>query len=396
MNVFVYAGSLAHTQAGAAHATLDFANALAANTDHAVYVYATEYDPGTLHPRVEIIRYRRPDRLPVIWRMRHLTDVRQQLNELRRYRLPAVDLCYTQGLVWGMAFRRLRPEVPIISHTGAVISERERIEELGGANSPWTVRADAKLLTRMERRSYREPRWAHVVSTRSVARQRAAFYDVDEAIFNIAPYGLSVDKFNREALHEDMRTALGIPADAVVLITVSRLIKWKNTDMLLRAFSRCAPDRAYLIVAGDGAERQRLESLARHVGVASRVRFAGHVANPAPYYAAADLFALPSQIESFGIVYGEAMLMGLPCIGLRNSPPTVLSSAEDVLVHGTTGFCVDDEEDLVRRLTELFSDQDLRRRMGEAGRQRATSLYSCQAYVDSMMALARVRFGCDC
>jgi glycosyltransferase involved in cell wall biosynthesis len=391
MNIFIYAGSLAHTQAGAAHATLDFANALAATTEHQVFLYTTGHEPGAVHPAVHVVRYSRPRRQPVIWRMRHLTEVPQNAAHLRSESLPPMDVCYTQGLTWGLAFRRVFPAVPVISHTGAVISERERIEELGGSRCPWYVRVDAKLLTRLEKRSYAEPRWAHVVSTQTVARQRAAFYGVPERTFTVCPYGLSLTKFDGSTGDNGVRQALGIASDAPVLITVSRLTKWKNTDMLLRAFARCGVPDAYLIVAGDGVERQRLETLAGTLGISSRVRFTGHV-DPAPYYAAADVFALPSQIESFGIVYGEAMLMKLPCIGLRSSPPDVLSAAEDVIDDGETGFCVSSEEELAARITLLLTDTQLRHRMGEAGLERARRRYSCETYVAAMLALMRDRF----
>jgi len=395
MNIFIYGGSFAYTQAGSAHATLDFANALAASTPHRVYLYATEYDPRTIHPAVQMIPYRRPQRGALTRRFRHLVEVRQHLNELKRHDIPKVDLCYTQGLVWALAFRRFRPSVPIVSHTGAVISERERIEEQGGANCPWYVRLDAKLLTRLERGAYRQSNWAHIVSTRIVARQRAQFYGISENVFNVAPYGIDLNKFNRERSYPDLRPALGIAPDAVVVVTVSRLVRWKNTDVLIRAFARSADANAYLLVVGDGSERPRLERLARDVGVQDRVRFVGHVADPAPYYAASDVFALPSQIESFGIVYAEAMLLGLPCIGSKNAPPDVLSAAEDVIEEGRTGFCVRSEDELADRLKLLMTDEELRRAMGEAGGERARALYSCEAYTNAVLALARTKLGCE-
>ncbi len=398
MNILIYAGSLAHTQAGAAHATLDFTNALAASTPHRVYLYATEVDRETIHPAVEVISYERPQRGSITRRFRHLVEVGQHVRELRRRRLPDVDLCYTQGLVWALAFRRFRPQVPIVSHTGAVISERERIEEQGGAHCPWHVRLDAKVLTRKERNAYREPNWAHVVSTRIVARQRAEFYGVSEDTFHVVPYGLDLDKFNRERSYADVRPELGIPPDAVVVVTVSRLIRWKNTDRLLRAFARAAEANpcAWMLVVGDGSERPRLEALARELGIAERTRFPGHAADPAPYYAASDVFALPSQIESFGIVYAEAMLLGLPCIGSRNAPPDVLSSAEDVIVEGQTGFCVATEAELADRLARLIGNSALRETMGAAGYARAKSHYSCEAYTSSMLTLARSTLGLEC
>ena len=71
-------------------------------------------------------------------------------------------------------------------------------------------------------------------------------------------------------------------------------------------------------------------------------------------------FVLPSLIESFGLVYAEAMLMGLPCIGMKNNPPVVLSSSEDVIMNGRSGYVISDVDELVQRLDTLIEDEQLR------------------------------------
>jgi glycosyltransferase involved in cell wall biosynthesis len=81
------------------------------------------------------------------------------------------------------------------------------------------------------------------------------------------------------------------------------------------------------------------------------------------------------------------MHFGLPCIGLRNDPPNVLSSAEEVIPEGVAGYCVSSLEELSERLERLADDDALRTRMGEAGYRLATTEYSVQSYVDFLHAL---------
>ncbi len=88
--------------------------------------------------------------------------------------------------------------------------------------------------------------------------------------------------------------------------------------MLLRAFAALAPrvPDARLFIAGSGELRQDLERQAEAAGIASRVRFLGLVDNRElpSYYAAADLFVLPSRLESWGTVMLEALACGTPVV----------------------------------------------------------------------------------
>jgi glycosyltransferase involved in cell wall biosynthesis len=393
MRIAILAGSVTRTQAGAAHALVELANGLARLPRLSVYVYAYECDRDWLLPAVNVVTYRAPQRRKVVWRFRHLTAVADAAAEMRRHPLPPIDLCYSPTIVLPMAFRHVYPDVPIVSHTGAVLTRRERRED-AGKNFTWYVAADALLGERIERRTYREPNWAHVVSTGLVARQREAYFGLPERFFHVCPLGLNAQRFTRSAGYANMRAQYGIPESAVVAITVSRLVRWKNTEAVVHALARCRRNDAYLFVVGDGEEREPLARLARDLGIADRVRFVGH-ADPAPFYASSDVFVLPSLIESFGLVYGEAMLMGLPCIGMRNNPPSVLSTAEDVIEDGTTGFCVSDLDELVQRLDLLTTDADRRREMGQKSFELARARYVSEHYVNFVLALAQRQFGIE-
>ena len=109
-----------------------------------------------------------------------------------------------------------------------------------------------------------------------------------------------------------IRQQLGI--DGPMLLTVKRLHPVAGHEDLLRAFAGVIQrvPRARLYVAGDGELRQSLERLAGELGLASHVRFLGLVDNSdlPRYYAAADLFVLPSRLESWGTVMLEALACG--------------------------------------------------------------------------------------
>jgi phosphatidyl-myo-inositol dimannoside synthase len=129
--------------------------------------------------------------------------------------------------------------------------------------------------------------------------------------------------------------------DEATILTVARLDGrdgYKGHDRVIRVLPQLAAGGrpvSYL-VAGTGPDRPRLEAIAAALGVSSQVRFLGKVADadlPA-LYSAADVFALPSTGEGFGIVYLEAMACGTPAIGLT------VGGAPDALCHGELGTCV--------------------------------------------------------
>lgn len=99
-----------------------------------------------------------------------------------------------------------------------------------------------------------------------------------------------------------------------VLLTVGTLKKVKRHDLLLEAFARIDEPGLVLCILGEGDERARLEALVRDLGMQGRVSMPGYVADPAAWYAHADLFVLASDHEGFGNVLVEAMEHGIPVV----------------------------------------------------------------------------------
>jgi glycosyltransferase involved in cell wall biosynthesis len=97
-------------------------------------------------------------------------------------------------------------------------------------------------------------------------------------------------------------------------------------------------------------------------------------------YASADVFALPTRFEPFGIAYVEAMHFGLPCIGPQ------AWAVPEIIEDGVTGFTVpvDDVSALTDRLMRLLSDPILSRAMGNAARDRAQDLFTWPAVIEKM------------
>jgi glycosyltransferase involved in cell wall biosynthesis len=110
----------------------------------------------------------------------------------------------------------------------------------------------------------------------------------------------------------------GIPADALVIGSVGALRPEKNYARLLRAVASLAGE-PFLVLVGDGSERGALETLARSLGIAERVHFAGRVDAPEALLARFDIFALSSDTEQMPISLIEAMAAGRPVVATMSA-----------------------------------------------------------------------------
>lgn len=163
--------------------------------------------------------------------------------------------------------------------------------------------------------------------------------------------------------------------------TVAALRGEKNLGRLLRAFA-AVDVPACLVVVGDGPERAALEREAAGLGIADRVRFAGHVAAPAAEYAGFDLFALSSDTEQMPLSVLEAMAAGLPVAS------TDVGDVRAMLTDANAPFIVaKDDAALAGAIGTLLRDPAAARRLGAANRAKAERDYDEAAMFRSYAAL---------
>jgi len=133
----------------------------------------------------------------------------------------------------------------------------------------------------------------------------------------VVPNGLDLDALAFDGDDRArVRGALGIPEDADVVGAVGRLHPGKRFDALIRLMAPELGPHRHLLIVGGGEERDRLAGTARDLGVERWVHLAGE--QPvAPHLAAMDVFASPSQYETFGLATLEALANGLPAVHRR-------------------------------------------------------------------------------
>ena len=199
---------------------------------------------------------------------------------------------------------------------------------------------------------------------------------------HLVPGGVSLPR--RPPLRQEARRRLGLPPEAFLVATAARLVVPKGVADLIEGLARVPPPTASLglIVAGDGPERAALEALAKEK-LRGRVWFLGHLDEMEDFYAAADVFALASYGESFGLVFAEAAGYGLPSIG------TDVGGVPEVVLQGRTGILVPPRDpDRIAAAVRFFKDDPLARElMGEAARERALAQFDEGLMADRYLRL---------
>jgi len=144
---------------------------------------------------------------------------------------------------------------------------------------------------------------------------------------------------------------------------------------------RQVPSR--LILVGDGPDRGKVEQYCREHRICGSITFIGSLPLIEEVLVGADVFLLPSESESFGLSALEAMSCEVPVVA------TLAGGLPEVVVDGETGYLcpVGDVEGMAAAVLRLFSDEDLRRRMGEAGRRRAVEVFSQDGVVQQYRAI---------
>lgn len=177
-----------------------------------------------------------------------------------------------------------------------------------------------------------------------------------------------------------------------VILTVGRWLakeRYKGMDTLITALPRLMTrwPELQLVAVGEGDDRVWLEELAEKNGVHRHIHFLSGLSHEelAACYSAAEIFALPSRGEGFGLVYLEAMARGKPVIGGAHG------GAPEVIEDGVTGYLVPhgDAAQLAVSIETLLSDPSMGKKMGERGRQRVEREFRFSVFAKSLKRILR-------
>ena len=219
----------------------------------------------------------------------------------------------------------------------------------------------------------------------------------DRLIFDM-PYAVDNQRFMTGAQltngeRKALRAEFGVDDDRPIVLFAAKFQRRKRPDDLLRAAAALNREGIvfHLALVGSGEMERELHGLARRLGLAN-VHFAGFVNQAAlpRVYAACDVFVLPSENETWGLAVNEAMCAGLPIVASSE-----VGCVPDLVHDGCNGrtFAAGDVGGLTGALQPLLADPQLRRRMGEAGRDIISRWGYAECQAGLRAALASVGLG---
>lgn len=192
-----------------------------------------------------------------------------------------------------------------------------------------------------------------------------------------------------ENIAEKVRIELGIPRDATIMGTVARLDPVKNQRMMIKAFAQVlkSHENTWLLIVGDGPDRQMLECLARELRIAHRVAFTGFQDRPVGYLCAMDIFLLSSHTEGTSMTLLEAMSLGIPAV-----VTSVGGNLEIVQNHVSGMLTSSDEVSMfAKAISQLIENPSTANEMGrqsaEVFRKRFSIETMINAYINEYQSL---------
>lgn len=215
-------------------------------------------------------------------------------------------------------------------------------------------------------------RWTARITTKLVMlteREKAdhlRFRIAPEEKFAVIHSGVDLSRFRPDpARKAEIRSALQIPSESIVIATAGRLTAVKGQDTLIRAIAECLRqgEKVFLLILGEGELRSDLEALSTELGIAESVRFLGWRSDVASVIDACDIFCLPSLNEGMGKAIVEAMAMGKPVIA------SDVGGIPDLVIPGENGilFPPGNSNALAKVILNLRDHPEMRVKMGEQG-----------------------------
>jgi glycosyltransferase involved in cell wall biosynthesis len=220
----------------------------------------------------------------------------------------------------------------------------------------------------------------HITATSQMLTKETRRYLKKEMDVLTVPFGVDIERF---------RPPDPVPRDGITVGIVKKLEEKYGVEYLIRAFhsiQHLGP-KLKLLIVGDGSLEDDLKELCRELSIDDKVEFAGFVEHERvpEHLARMDIFVVPSVLasETFGVAAVEASACQLPVIA------SDIGGLPEVIVEGETGFMVPpcDPQAIADKMVLLIKNQDLRKKMGLAGRRFVEKHYVWEANASKMEQL---------
>lgn len=193
----------------------------------------------------------------------------------------------------------------------------------------------------------------------------------------------AVDEETKRAKREKIRTELGIPDTATVLLSVGEVNENKNHRVVIEALAKLKATDVHYIICGRGELEENQKTLAEQLGLKGRVHLTGYRNDVADFYQAADIFVFPSLREGLPVAVMEAMASGLPVVCSKIRGSSDLIHDEIALISAPTAT-----EEFVKALRIMIDNPSIRQTLIRQNIDK-TQMYSFELVREEMTRIYR-------
>lgn len=205
-------------------------------------------------------------------------------------------------------------------------------------------------------------------------------HDVDESRIEVIRSAVDTEQLAKPSDCQKVRAEFGVPPAACVIAAAGQLIPRKGHRYLLQAVANLKDKQPpfRVIIFGEGYLNNQLREQAASLGLGDIVQFAGFRDDLDDFMGCIDFFVHPALTEGLGVVALKAAAAGVPVVGFA------AGGMVEAVVDGETGILVPsgDVEKLQTAIASLMNDDDLRQRLGAAGRKRMQNEFSIARMAD--------------
>lgn len=187
-----------------------------------------------------------------------------------------------------------------------------------------------------------------------------------KSIYYVPGVGVDIKKYSQVIVDVPIkRKSIGIPEDAILLLSVGEINKNKNHEIIIRVLSKMSNKKVYYCIAGVGELKNKLTNLSQELGIGDRVIFLGFRKDIHELCSIADIFCFPSYREGLSVALMEAMRAGLPCIVSR------IRGNTDLIIEKKGGYLCNpnSEEEFLLAIDDLISNRQKKYEMGKNNKE---------------------------
>lgn len=202
----------------------------------------------------------------------------------------------------------------------------------------------------------------------------------------LIPNGVDLDRFNSKINGRRIRNVLSV-VDKPMVFALGAHVPEHGFEYLIEAAYSVLKERpdVFFVIGGDGPLRPWYEEKAKSLGIDKNVIFVGKIPpEDLPcYYAASDLFVIPSLVEAFGLVIVEAMGCEKPVVG------TKVGGIPDIIKDGLNGYLARprDSKSLAEKILFLLENPNIAKRMGKEGRRLAQENFDIEKRINKILTI---------